>query len=118
MGPEDAQTSSAQQAVQRIGVLACYMLILASFVVFAGWQFRIPILRGQILGSFVSPNAALCFLFCALSVLLQRPDNKLFTRIGQALGLAVAIFGTLILIEHLTGADLGIDRLFFAHRLD
>ncbi|HEY2392810.1 MAG TPA: ATP-binding protein [Candidatus Angelobacter sp.] len=123
MAPEEAQIPSAHPRIRRIGLVACYVLIGAQLAVFAGWQFRIPILRGQVFGSFVSPNAALCFLVCALSILLQSSTSKpsvsrLLIRIGQALGLAVAIFGTLILVEHLTGIDLGIDRIFFAHRLD
>jgi PAS domain S-box-containing protein len=123
MASEEAQILSAHPRIRHIGLVACFALIVAAMVVFAGWQFRIPALRGQMYGSFVSPNAALCFLFCALSILLQsstskRPASRLRIRMGQALGLAVAIFGALILAEHLTGADLGIDRLFFARRLD
>lgn len=116
MGPEDAQTSSALQTVRRSGFLACYTLILASFLVFAGWQFRIPILRGQVLGSFIAPNSALFFLLSAVSILLQLSSGTK-RRIGQILGLFITAFGALMLFEHLSGLDLGIDRLFFAHRM-
>lgn len=118
MAPDEAQISTANTGIRRIGIAACFALIVAALTVFAGWQFRIPILRGQVLGSFVSPNAALCFLFCALSILFQRSASRPLIRIGQALGLAVSIFGALILSEHITGVDLGIDRLFLANRLD
>jgi PAS domain S-box-containing protein len=123
MAPEEAQIPSAHPRIRRIGLVACYVLIVAQLAVFAGWQFRIPILRGQVFGSFIAPNTALCFLLCALSILFQSSTSKpsasrLLIRIGQVLGLAVAIFGALILVEHLTGVDLGIDRIFFAHHLD
>jgi PAS domain S-box-containing protein len=118
MAPEEAQIPSVHPQIRRIGLVACFALIVAALAVFAGWQFRIPILRGQVFGSFIAPNTALCFLFCAFSILFQRLASRPLIRIGQVLGLAVAIFGALILVEHLTGIDLGIDRIFLAHRLD
>ena len=118
MASEDAQIPSEPTAVRRVGLLACYVLILAAILVFAGWQFRIPILRGQVFGSFVSPNAALCFILCGFSILLQTSGSQWREKIGAALGIAVGFFALLILIEHLTGFDFGIDRIVFAHRLD
>jgi PAS domain S-box-containing protein len=116
MAPEEAQIP--RTGIRRIGLAACFALIVASLAVFAGWQFRIPALRGQMYGSFVAPNSALCFLFCAVSILLQRSASRPLIRIGQALGLAVSIFGGLILAERIAGVDLGIDRLVLANRLD
>jgi PAS domain S-box-containing protein len=117
MSSEDTQISSAHPVVRRFGLAACYVLILAAIMVFAGWQFRIPVLRGEVLGSFIAPNTALCFLLFALSILLQISSSKILAKIGIGFGLVVAVFATLILSEHLTGFDFGIDRLFFAHRL-
>jgi len=118
MASEDAQIPSEQTAVRRVGLVACYVLILAAILVFAGWQFRIPILRGQVFGSFVSPNAALCFILCGFSILLQTSGSQWREKIGAALGIAVGFFALLILIEHLTGFDFGIDRIVFAHHLN
>ena len=118
MDSEDAQIPTAHPFIRRVGLLACYALIVAAILVFAGWQFRIPILRGEMLGSFIAPYTALCFLFLALSILLQISSSKVLSKIGIGFGLVVAIFAVLILAEHLTGFDFGIDRLFFAHRLD
>jgi PAS domain S-box-containing protein len=118
MDSEDAFNQSAHPVVRRTCLLACYGLILAALFTFAGWQFRIPILRGQMYGSFIAPNSALCLLLSALSILFQTSRRKINVRAGQILGLAVAVFGGLILSEHLTGVDLGIDRVFFGHRLD
>jgi PAS domain S-box-containing protein len=118
MDSEEALIPSAHPVVRRVCLLACCALILAALLTFAGWQFRIPILRGQMYGSFVAPNSALCFLLSALSILFQTSRGKINARIGQLLGLAVAVFGGLILSEHLTGVDLGFDRIFFGNRLD
>ena len=117
MDSESTQILAEYPAIRRIGLLAAFTLIIAASMIFAGWQFRIPILRGQIFGSFVAPNSALCFFLSGLSILLQLSSGKTGIRIGQFLGLAVAIFGLLTLTEHLTGIDLNIDRVFLAHRL-
>jgi PAS domain S-box-containing protein len=108
---------SIHEATRRFGLVAATTLVLAACVVLAGWQFRIPILRGQVFGSFVAPNAALCFFLGGLSIFLQNSNSKFSARIGVGVGLFVALFGLLLMIEHLTGIDLNIDRLFFAHRL-
>ena len=118
MNSEDAQIPSAQPVVRHVGLLGCYALIVAAVLVFAGWQFRLPILRGQVLGSFIAPNTALCFLLFALSILLQISRSKVLEKIGIGCGLIVAVFAAIILTEHLTGFDFGIDRIVFAHRLD
>src|SRR5690242_3652674 len=108
--------------VPRIGIAAAFTLVAVSCLVMAGWQLRIPILRGQVFGSFVSPNAALCFLLCGVSLALQTSQvrstpSQWRVRLGMGLGAVVGIFGLLTLAEHVTGIDLNIDRLFFAHRL-
>src|ERR1700733_13892436 len=118
MATEEASIPSANTGIHRIGLAACVALIVAALTVFTGWEFRIPALRGQMYGSFIAPNTALCFFMCAVSILFQRSSNRLLIRIGQALGLAVSIFGALILTEHITGVDLGIDRIFLGNRLD
>jgi hypothetical protein len=113
----DEQIPLAYPSVRRVGVWTCYALIAASLLILAGWQFRIPVLRAEVLGSFVAPNSALCFLLCGVSILLQNSRKKILSISGVALGLAVSTFGAVVLLEHLTGRDLGVDRIFFAHRL-
>ncbi len=117
MTSESAQSQSISAAIRRYRLLPSYGLILAAILVLAGWQWRIPILRGQILGSFIAPNTALGFALCGISILLQVSPRRWVARIGIVLGPAVAIFGLLTLLEHLTGLDLNIDNVFFAHRL-
>ena len=122
MDSEKNQILPLNAMVPRIGIAAAFTLVAVSCLVMAGWQLRIPILRGQVFGSFVSPNAALCFLLCGVSLALQTSKDP-FTpsqwrvRLGMAIGAVVGIFGLLTLAEHVTGVDLNIDRLFFAHRM-
>ena len=122
MDSEKTQILPLNAMVPRIGIAAAFTLVAVSCLVMAGWQLRIPILRGQVFGSFVSPNAALCFLLCGVSLALQTSKDRSTpsqwrVRLGMALGAAVGIFGLLTLAEHVTGIDLNNDRLFFAHRL-
>ncbi len=117
MDANDKRNPAEHSATERFGLLASYVLIVAACLVFAGWQFRIPILRGQVFGSFVAPNSALCFFLCGLSIVLQLSRSKLNARAGMIFGSAVAIFGLLTFLEHVTGIDLRIDKVFFAHRL-
>ncbi|HEY3769662.1 MAG TPA: hypothetical protein VGN44_13395, partial [Candidatus Angelobacter sp.] len=77
MDSEEALIPSAHPVVRRVYLLACCALILVALLTFAGWQFRIPILRGQMYGSFVAPNSALCFLLSALSILFQTSRGKI-----------------------------------------
>lgn len=122
MDPENIQILPLHATVRRVGSVAASALVAIALIIMAGWQLRIPILRGQVFGSFVAPNSALCFLLCGVSLLLQTsntrsPGSKFRLRIGMGLGAAVGVFGLLTLGEHLTGIDLNIDRLFFAHRM-
>src|SRR5579864_5282900 len=122
MDSEDTQIPPLYGAVRRTGIAAASTLVAAACLVMAGWQLRIPILRGQVFGSFVSPNAALCFLLCGCSLLLQTSKDgsspaRWRVRAGMGLGVVVGIFALLTLLEYVTGIDLDIDRVFFAHRL-
>src|SRR5579859_4089089 len=97
MDPENIQILPLNATLRRIGIVAALTLIAMACLVMAGWQLRIPILRGQVFGSFVSPNAALCFLICGVSLLLQTSKDRSTlspwrVRIGMGLGALVAIF--------------------------
>ncbi len=101
----------------RIAMSAAIFLALASAAIIAGWQFRIPALRGAAFGTFVAPNTALCFLCSALSLLLQLSPGRMVRRVGVALGAFVFLFGLATCAEYLLHKDFGIDRIFMAHRL-
>jgi len=91
-------------------------------VVLIGWQFRIPFLKAPFpatTSTFMAPNTALCFILLGLSLWLQRRKGGgvRSSFLGKACAAFVFVFGSLTLLEHMTSLDLGIDRLFFAHRL-
>lgn len=103
--------------LRRIAVYLAMLNVAAGLLVIAGWQFRIPILKGQAFGTFVAPNAALCFICCGLSLLLQLSRRRIVQRLGMVLGIFVTALAVATGLEYLSGIDLGIDRLFMANRL-
>lgn len=103
--------------LRRVAVYLALLNVAAGLAIIAGWQFRIPILKGQAYGTFVGPNAALCFIVCSLSLPLQLSKRRVLQFVGQILALLVTAFALATGLEYLLGIDLGIDRLFMAHRL-
>ncbi len=81
--------------------------------VFAGWMLGIPRLQYLVTGwASMKANTALCLLVSGLALWLVRPGTRSYwQQLGKGLGLAVAGFCTLILLQQLTGLDLGIDQL-------
>jgi PAS domain S-box-containing protein len=92
-------------------------LIFAGAVVSFGWELRIPLLRGDLWGTFVAPNTALLAMLFGGSLLLLESSDVRRNRIGLVVAAAVLTISGLILIEHLTGKTLFVDRLYLAHRL-
>lgn len=103
--------------MEQISKICSWVVIATGLAICAGWQFRIPILKGQALGTFVAPNTALCFILAGTSILLQRTSRKLLHRFGQVIGFGVFSFAVLTGLEYLLLRDFGIDRLFMSHRL-
>ncbi len=100
-----------------VAVYFAVLNVAAGIAVIAGWQYRIPLLRGQAFGTFVAPNAALCFVCCGVSLLLQLSKWRILRYLGLAIAAFVTIFGLLTGLEYLLGVDFGTDRLFMANRL-
>ncbi len=90
--------------------LAAVVAAGIALVVLYGW-FTHSLLLTQIRPGFAPMqfNTGLCFLALALAVLLL--DTR-WQRAGSVLGALVAIFAGLTLLQHLTGANFGIDELF------
>ena len=59
------------------------------------------------------PNAAVCAVASGLALLLHGVASRRARTLTSAAGLLVGLVGGLTLVEHLTGVDLGIDRLLF-----
>ena len=106
-----------EHTLKRVAAGLATLLMAAGALVLVGWQYRIPILKGEGLGTFMAPTAGLCFLLCGVSILLQLPRWSGLIWAGRVVGLFVTMFGLATLSEYLFRIDLHIDRIFFAHRL-
>jgi signal transduction histidine kinase len=102
---------------QRIGRALAIVPTIGGVIVLMGWQFRIPLMRGDSLGTFVAPNAALCFILCGAGILLSGSERRLFRNLSAVMGALVAAFSLATIAEYLLNINLGIDTLFFAHRM-
>jgi signal transduction histidine kinase len=106
-----------ERTLQRVAAGLATGVMVAGLLVLVGWQYRIPILKGEGLGTFIAPTAGLCFLLCGVSILLQLPRWSVLLWAGRLVGIVVTVFAAATLSEHLFRIDLRIDRVFFAHRL-
>jgi hypothetical protein len=107
----------SRKFLPRIAVWLAALNILAGLCVIAGWQFRMPLLKGAALGTFVAPNSALGFVLCGLSILLLLSGGQWRPELGAIIGVFVTMFALCTIFEYAFGIDLGIDRLFMSHRL-
>ncbi len=104
--------------ILRYGPALCgWLAIIFGIVVLCGWQFRIPLLRFDAAGTFVSPNAAVCFILSGVALLLSRGSRRL-QFLSTAVALVVFAFSALVLIEYATGIDFAIDSIVMKNRLD
>ena len=101
----------------RLSRYGSVFLVAAGAIIIAGWQFRIPWMRGQAFGTFVAPMSALCFACCGVSALLQLSGGHKRGLLGSSLASLVALLAVAVTIEYLFRVDLHIDRVFMAHRL-
>ena len=114
--PSDSSHNLESRAPDRrlVGLLAS-LIVLSGLLIIAGWVFRVPLLRGDYRGTLVAPNTALLFCLTGISTLLQMHSRGRIP--GRALGAFVAVFGAAIFVQHVTGADFGIDDIFLRSRL-
>jgi signal transduction histidine kinase len=104
-----------------VSVGCSIVLISAGVLVLLGWQFRIPILKGQFGGSYVAPATALHFILLAFALLLLQDPERSRSPVqwmARPLALFVSLWALAVCYEYVSGTSLGIDALFFSHRLD
>src|SRR6266481_9466380 len=95
--------------INNFAKLTAAMLVIAGILICIGWQFRIGFLKGELLGTFISPNAALLFVLFGLSCLLQlRANGAFLLNAGRLLGAVVVVFAGALIVEHLFHVNLGI----------
>jgi len=93
------------------------LLAICGGLVLVGWQFHIPVLRGEISGFSVIPSAALLFVFCGIALLTYESRKRFFHYVGFGCAVFVLIFSAVTIAEYLSHRSLGIDTVIFAHRL-
>ncbi|MCU1310392.1 MAG: multi-sensor signal transduction histidine kinase [Candidatus Angelobacter sp.] len=104
--------------MNKLAKLTSATLVIAGILICVGWQFRIGFLKGEMLGTFISPNAALLFVLFGISCLLQlRAKGAFLLDAGRLVGAMVVVFAGAIIVEHLFHLNMGIDARFFQHRM-
>jgi signal transduction histidine kinase len=106
-----------RKVLPRVAIWLALANVLVGIMVIAGWQLRVPVLKGQALGTFVAPNSGLCFALCGISILLQVSGGRWRPYLGVGIAVVVTLFALATLTEYVFRVDLGIDRLFMSHRL-
>jgi PAS domain S-box-containing protein len=104
------------------GALGVLVVLVASLDL-VGWLLGIDALIRVVRvpgAGVMMPITAVSFLLCGGSLLLQRVEARQSTRraaLGRVIAAGAAVIGVLVLLEFVTGLDLGIDRLLFADKL-
>jgi signal transduction histidine kinase len=99
---------------------AATFLIVAGSCVLLGWQFRVPLLRGEFQGTFVAPLTALyiSLLGGCIFALGMWPDRRGVKWVTRFVALVVILHSLEIVWETVTGQYLPFHARFFAHRMD
>ena len=97
--------------VAAIPVLVGVLVMILGLTVLVGWHARLPSLI-QLYPTFapMKYNTALCFLCCGGALLAIASTKRWF---AVALGVVVALVGSLTLLEYAFDVDLGIDQSLF-----
>lgn len=93
------------------------LLLGCGALVLVGWQLTLPILKGSINGATVAPNTALCFIACAVALLLWSIPHRATQIAARVVALAVTAFAGATFLEYVLKVNFGIDALFFHDRL-
>ena len=109
-----------QERLQRWSKLMVAVVILIALLVFAGWQFRIPVLRRPIPGLVaMNPVSSVCFILLGTGFLLLTPQarSKKSSRAGVLLTSIVLVVGLIKCLDLIFNLNIGVDRLLFADAL-
>lgn len=89
---------------------------LTPLLVLIGWQFDNALLRGLGAARYpILPGTALVFLLMSTAAVLHGTGYR---RASRLLLLLPATYLVIVLLQHLTGIDIGISRLIFADKMD
>jgi signal transduction histidine kinase/ActR/RegA family two-component response regulator len=97
--------------MHRVSRVAAVFAALVSALALASYPLGMPELRSFGRGIETQPNAATGVLAAAIGLLLAGLPMRWARICSRVIGAAVAALGAATLFQHLTGVDLGIDRL-------
>ncbi|MFL6464559.1 MAG: hypothetical protein ACJ73N_09160, partial [Bryobacteraceae bacterium] len=94
------------------------ILVVCGGLVLLGWQFYIPVLKGDFAQSSIIPNTALLFILSGLALFTSGSKVRFGRYVNYFCAAFVVVFAVLTLGEYALHRSFGIDSLFFAHRLN
>ena len=91
------------------------VVLLIGSIVFAGWAFEIPELRGASEGPKMMPSTALCFMLAGLALILEggRTTARWALISARVLVGIVMTVAVMTIAEHVLGRNLGLDLILF-----
>lgn len=110
-----ASPRSSTRPLDVVVSVAAVFAIVAGVVTLVGWKFDLPRLTDWTnQGISMFPNAALGAILSGIGLVLVRPTARPKDIVAaRVIGATLALLAALILLQHLTGVDLGIDTLLF-----
>jgi PAS domain S-box-containing protein len=117
-----SDSSEARDAATRPPVLmtaACALTMAAGALTLLGYVIGLKILVRPVAdGPLMAADTALAFIVLGAGLwLVARAPSPTWRRVGQVLGLAVALFAVTVLAEYVANRSFGIDLLLFPGRL-
>jgi signal transduction histidine kinase len=85
-----------------------------------GWQFRIPVLRGDFQGTFVAPLTAMGHVLLGVTVLVLSlwPQKRGANWLARFIAVVVGLYAAEVLWEIISGYYLPFHSRFFLHRME
>lgn len=114
------QTMNTQLDWEKLIPRLCGLFVLAiGCCVLLGWQLHIETLK-SIMPTWVSmkPNAALCFIFSGLSLILLTLNSTKTQILARVMGMFIFAVATLTYLEYILEVDLGIDQVLFQESIE
>lgn len=110
-------TSFRARGLRAIATAAGLFGVLGGVVTLSGWALNVPWMTDWLhTGICMFPNAAICGILIgvALIILAWSGRSRTLRLLSRAAALFCTLLSGLVLYQHLTGADLGVDTAIFA----
>ena len=113
-------SESGRRTLTAVCRSAAAFLVLAGTCVLLGWQFRVPLLRGDFQGTFVAPLTAFytALLGACILALGMWPDRRGVKWVARFVAVVVIVHSLEVIWEVVSGQYLPFHARFFEHRMD